>query len=51
MFEVKDLEIEINFVVQQDVGSQLSLVPIGADTKVSAQQTQKIKLTLSPRLI
>jgi hypothetical protein len=49
MFKVKELEIEINFVVSHEAGADAAkLVPIGLESKVSSEKVQKIRLTLDP---
>lgn len=49
MFQVKELELEINFIISQEAGSKTpTLVPISLETKVASQKVQRIKLTLGP---
>jgi len=49
MFEVKELEIEVNFVITREAGVDTpKLVPIGLQSKVSSEKVHRIKLTLDP---
>jgi hypothetical protein len=49
MFQVKELVIEVNFAITQEVGADApKLVPIGVESKVSAEKVHRITLTLSP---
>jgi NTP-dependent ternary system trypsin peptidase co-occuring protein len=49
MFQVKELVIEVNFAITQEVGADApKLVPIGVNSKVSAEKVHRITLTLDP---
>jgi len=49
LFQVKELEIEINYVISQEADAKTAtLVPIDLNTKISSEKVQHIKLTLGP---
>ena len=53
-FELGPVELEVSVAVQKDAGGNAKVkfwvVELGADGKVSSTATQRIKLTLNPRL-
>jgi hypothetical protein len=53
-FELGPVELEVSVAVQKDAGGgakvKFWVVELGADGKVSSTATQRIKLTLHPRL-
>lgn len=53
-FELGPVELEVSVAVQKDAGGSAKVkfwvVELGADGKVSSTATQRIKLTLNPRL-
>ena len=53
-FELGAVELEVSVAVQKDAGGgakvKFWVVELGADGKVSSTATQRIKLTLNPRL-
>jgi hypothetical protein len=53
-FELGPVELEVSVVVQKEVGGDAKVkfwvVELGADGKLSSTATQRIKLTLIPRL-